>query len=608
MEKRIDKKDFVILLGFILALFIFRNIMLFFGFSNIATLQPTDLGEALRSLNFAYDLLDFNLFRGERAYIHGVGGHLGNELMTSFFAIPLYFLFGPSILVAFQVPILFSSLILAAIYFVCHQSFSRRVAIIAALLFLCSPGYLQGWLMLPHCVVFEASLWTLGIIYFYLTAGTFASKKEKNYLILCGLISGIGFFHNVVVLASILALFFVWIVYDRSRFLVKHLSLYATGFLIGALPVFYLDNGSLFKFLISLFLGNYSGTHNSVTGEYFLENVDIINMAFWPTYQLLGNVLHVEALFLLNIFILILTVILLKKNKKLNKTHLFFLVLIISYSCAGIINKAGAMRYYHPLYVPLFIWFAVFFEELIEKSRYIIFRLLIILSVIYLCVISIRDISIHFDSSQVKAHYTAFERGRGFNDYRLYVSPFPIKNWTENAKEVWEQLEDKDIMQFGAGAYLDNQAYFDQPKVKELWKIIRFTPASRYALMQMNSREDYLLYGIDVAYLGLDLLVQDINERVRSDYLEYVYRGLAVFYMNEYWMRDILSDFKSGKIDQLIPFSYQKYFYDELARKLVDRYDEVKQIKKKIQGLSLEKIEEAFNRNFPEKGFSFETK
>ena len=67
-------------------------------------------------------------------------------------------------------------------------------------------------------------------------------------------------------------------------------------------------------------------------------------------------------------------------------------------------------------------------------------------------------------------------------------------------------------------------------------------------------------------------LVDEIESTVPDNSKEYAYKGLAVYYVNDNWLADLLADFKTDIIKGKIPSSYQHYFYGELTRKILNKY------------------------------------
>ena len=239
--------------------------------------------ESLKSLNFSYDILDGN-WRGWKVYLYSTRGHLGNELIISFFAFPLYLFLDPSMLVAYQAPIIFSSILLGVLYWFCIRCFSRRVAIISCLLMLCAPASLQQFALAPVGVVFEVSTWSLlAALLFFKGVGSTSRIKYLLFGLLGGVI-GFGTFHNIIMLCTVLSLCFVWFFYYRREVSWAPLMALIGGFLIGGAPIFFLDSGKLVGFIPELLSGRYSDPSISLFGL-FDRQVIGVNEGFSVTYK-----------------------------------------------------------------------------------------------------------------------------------------------------------------------------------------------------------------------------------------------------------------------------------------------------------------------------------
>ena len=97
-----------------------------------------------------------------------------------------------------------------------------------------------------------------------------------------------------------------------------------------------------------------------------------------------------------------------------------------------------------------------------------------------------------------------------------------------------------------------------------------------------DTKETYLLYARDVSYVGMDRILQEID-KMDAEAKEYAYRGLAVYYTNDNWLKDLISEYRLGIIERKIPAEYRLFFYEEIARKIFNYYrGESPQIKRII--------------------------
>jgi hypothetical protein len=80
---------------------------------------------------------------------------------------------------------------------------------------------------------------------------------------------------------------------------------------------------------------------------------------------------------------------------------------------------------------------------------------------------------------------------------------------------------------------------------------------------------EYLLYGIDVTFAGLEALASEIQSRPFSEQSkELAFMSLAVYYNSNYWKSCLLDAYSQGQVAKVVPEPYRKYFYQEFGRRL----------------------------------------
>lgn len=246
-EKKIEKKQWAILVGLILLSFIFQFSILFFSRSGIFVLlhriiNPYLNGYFTTSLpitNIAYFLQTYNQ-KVLSFYMHATGHMPGSILFFWVINKVVYYLpflnnlssnFSPShtdvrliwnslqpyektgaVLSAFFIPLL-SSLSLAPLYFIAKHLYGIRTAIRASFLYMVIPSLV---LFIPISDVFFPIFFLVSFFYFL----------KKNYF-LSGVIFSLGLFFSL----SLLPLLFIFILIDR-----KNVIQFLTGLV--TLPVF----------------------------------------------------------------------------------------------------------------------------------------------------------------------------------------------------------------------------------------------------------------------------------------------------------------------------------------------------------------------------------
>jgi len=520
-----------------------------------------DLPESLISGNLAFDILD-NSWRGWSPYFYIPTGHLGNEVLVSIIAIPLYLLFGNSLFVLSQIPTLYSIGILILIYSISRRWLGENVAKIAALLFVCSPLIVQTWAIYPYCIHLESAFFSLLAIFFFFRL--LESELLRNRILFSGalgIISGIGIFHSEMYLLTICLILLFWFLNDKLFFMKREFILFFVCFLIGLIPYIYFGPEMLPSFLKSLFGGGFSGssTPGRETDSY-ITTLTLMSVVFWPINNLLLSLLNGAAVTLIGFAALALVVAL---KPPLWKARSLFSILALYcslYILAALMSKVALQYYFFSLIPHMSIIFAACFAKLQTKyfSKKNLYKQVFYAVFIVCCLANVYEIVKQFNwtafPSQLNKQLTA--KGCCFYWPLGYYRPYGLKTRITKEVEIFAASTQFQLIDLGTIV----------PK-----KII-FNSKIRNAAFPLTSPNSYLIYGKDASYVGLSRIASEIESSVPQIAKEYAYKGLAVYYVNDNWMDDLIDDFKAGVIEENIPPSYQRYFYSELVRKIYNRY------------------------------------
>ncbi|TBR17304.1 hypothetical protein EPO66_03005 [bacterium] len=163
----------------------------------------------------------------------------GGTIVVGILAVPFFLLFGPTYVSLKLVGLSFALGTFVLWYLFLDKFFSRRVAVITALLFIfCVPFYtmtsLITWGAHP-----EANFFTILSIYIFY--GIFFVNQERNKLkfLALGLISGFGLWFVQTYLVTIIFILACWYIFDKSFLRKKVFFIFSGGFFIGFLPAIY---------------------------------------------------------------------------------------------------------------------------------------------------------------------------------------------------------------------------------------------------------------------------------------------------------------------------------------------------------------------------------
>jgi tetratricopeptide (TPR) repeat protein len=558
------------LLLMILVLFLVRNGMVLFDMWSVR--DGGDLPESLINGNFAFDVLDGN-WRGWGAYLGWAQGHIGNELLVSIIAMPLYLVFGSSLLVLSQVPIIYSAAIGLLLYYICKRWMNEAVAKIGLALFVCAPIEMQGWSLYPYCIHLESAFFSLlAVVLFF---SLFESKVTGSRMLLSagfGLVSGIGVFHSEIYFMTLGFLLILWFVRNRLFFIKAEFFVFLLFLAIGLVPYFYFGLDSIILSFKSLLL---QGSFSPLRGTYideelmpgYLTTLRGMSVLFWPVKNIAFSLVSAWVVTLTGLAILGWYAIRSVKLLKEGNMVLFFFAL---YCACGIfitlIAKVTVLYYFYPLFAQICIVTAVFFDEL--RRRYFAgrrFSKVIFYSILFFCCFAnVYGIARGFDLKTVAAR---FEKQLNINGCCYY---WP---WSYFAPGGFKTKVGAEVETIATKTYFTSHPIDESIRQKRIY--ITDTRSSGFVLSSVRS---YMVFGKDVSFAGLEQLAEEIRKEVPEEAQLYAYKGLAVYYVNDNRLKVLLKDFRAGVIEKNIPGAFQSYFYKELSRKIYSRYhkDEAK--------------------------------
>ena len=523
--------------------------------------EGSDLPEALISGNFAFDVLD-KAWRGWDAYLNIRRGNLGNELMTSIFVLPLYFFFGNSLFVLCQVQIFSSLAILVLMYYFSRKYFGESAANIASLLFVCFPLNIQSYLIYPYYLYFDNSFFSLLAFLIFAIVMDYNKEDKKPFLhlVFLGIVSGIGIFHTEIYFLTIFCILFFWFLKDKLFFIRREFFAFLGGLVIGLIPVFYFGLHSYLTFFHEIFSGkiNYSYDADRVANSYWTA-LGLMSIGFWPIKTALFSLVNNQIITMLGIIVLFITIFWMKMQ---NKMHLVF-KMVAFYAFVFLFitfAKKGSVEYYfHPVLVPTTIILAIFIRSVQMKwfSRKYLQRCFYA-ALFLICFLNIYEIVRHFD---FKNSIPQLRKQLNINGCCYYWPDgycWPAGIKSDFACEVEE---------FGMKTSFVERNFDESVPQKKI-----YISSTRTAVFPLLTPLSYMVYGKDVSFVGLEKLAEEIRKKAPENAKQYAYMSLAVYYVNDNWLKDLLNDFKTGLIDNNIPDEFQKYFYVSLAAKISSQY------------------------------------
>ncbi len=160
----------------------------------------------------------------------------GGTLVVGILAVPFFFLFGQTYIALKLVGLSFSLFTFVCWFLFLDRFFSRRAAVLSALLFIFPmPFYTKSslvtWGSHPEANLFAI----LGLYVFYVIFLNNQGQDRKQFLFL-GAISGFGLWFIQTYLVALLFIFTAWFIFDKRLFLRKAFFIFCAGFSLGFSP------------------------------------------------------------------------------------------------------------------------------------------------------------------------------------------------------------------------------------------------------------------------------------------------------------------------------------------------------------------------------------
>lgn len=520
-----------------------------------------DLPEGLIHGNFAFDILDGN-WRGWPAYLYRVRGHLGNELIVGILAMPLYLLFGNSLFVLSQVPTIYSTGIVLLIYYVCNRWMNKEIALIAAALFVCAPLAIQGWAAYPYCIHLESAFFSLLAIILFLRMHEAETERGRIlFSAALGITSGIGIFHSVIYLLTLGCIVLFWLQKNKVFYKKKEFLFFLLFMSLGLIPYSYFGSDTVLVFFKKLIAGKFSGTYlKEIQTNSYTRTLMLMSILFWPVNNLLfSQVSGLTVTFIGGAGVLGCGFALKKMFTSENILFSILMMYCALYLLIAIVTQVGIQYYLFPIYAHMIIIMAACCGKM--RAKYLShkrnYNFLFIIIMFGICAVNVYRIARHFEPEkfipQLKKQLAI--KGCCFYWPWGYLAPAGLK--TDITFEVEK---------------IASQTVFKMKIVGNVPIKTIFVSKRRRGEFPLKSPQSYIVYGKDISFTGLTQLVGEIESRAPADGKDYAYKGLAVYYINDNWLADLLEEFKAGIIKDLIPGPYQHYFYGELTRKIKNKY------------------------------------
>jgi len=205
---------------------------LFFLFSiNLYNFDECKFGTITHGLITGQGLLPFH-------YIQFLSPHYPGRLLTSFFLIPFYLIFGESGISLKLVFLIISAGIFCLVYLFLYKFFSKKSAVIAALLMIFSiPVYTFSTLS-EGGPQLESLFFNILIMFLFYNI-FFNKKHNLKSFMLFGLVCGFATFVNYSCLIMIFACILFWFIFDKKFFLKRHFFIFIIFFILGLSPLIY---------------------------------------------------------------------------------------------------------------------------------------------------------------------------------------------------------------------------------------------------------------------------------------------------------------------------------------------------------------------------------
>jgi hypothetical protein len=566
-----------------------------------------DLPESMIYGNFAYDLLN-KTWRNLECYLWVTNFHVGEAFFVNLVALPLYAIFSPSQFVLSQVPIIYSIVIVMLVYFLCIRYFNKIIALLSVSLIVFMPMEMQQWLLYSYVSNFETVLFFLiETILFIEILFSKSLKMKKILFYLLGFFIGISIFHSEFNVLTVVTLLLSLIILARKgivdkklfSFSKKEIICFSAFIFVGMIPYFsyygYVSIANHDKIIYKMKykaipkiknkigkllhrddIGKTETINNKEIDKNPVKNMKKVSIStipagffhavknssilFWPINAIFLNKGHPVLISILGIFILLIVMAIKTDNAKEKLLVLIIPIYsflnIASLSIVGPDYLVTRLYYFYSGIVPVLVACSIIIfrmaKEWIKTDK--LFPYIIILLSIMVCGHNIMDLGMNIKFSNFCHAFSVQMNSKGCSFYW----PFKYSGPSNGQKtELTKKID----------SIAANVTYGEDVQKTRYTKTI-FISKIRKAFIPLDSSHYQYLYGVDIAYKGLSAIVEEIKQNADTVFQEKAFSGLAVFYVNDTWKSQIIKDLRSKIIQNTIPHKFQKYFYQEIRRKM----------------------------------------
>jgi hypothetical protein len=522
-----------------------------------------DFPESMAVGNFAFDLLN-QTWRGWPTYTLVTLGHVGYVLVTSLLAWPLFKVFGDSAFVFAWLPTLISSGTIALLYVVLRKYFGARAAVISILLFLASPIGIHGWDVYPGYYHVALNFYILlGISVALTLIETPPSKKKEMGAAALGLLSGLGIFMTEIYALVVVGFVVLWAVYDRAFFRRREFRWFLMGAAIFVGP--YLHFANPWDFIRAFARGEFNFSYNawqSVSDA----NTTLSEMAvlFWPL-QLFSPARANPLVAIVGIVVTSGVWVWTLRRPPGARVMVALGTFANLYLLALLASRVPNQIYFFPIYIYVLALWAIGLAEIESAIRRRFPRSVYLTTGMLLVVCAVHPLAIlrRFDWPQWRAHLhrvAYVERAHCF-----YWPPILRGGAGYPAFDGYKTATTLEVESFARENPLRERNVAGPAKVIQV-------SDTRRASLPLTSPPSYLIYGIDVSRLGFESMAAGIFVAVPPPALEYAYKSFAVFFVNDLMFAQVAAKIREGAVERYIQAEYRHYFYEELGRRLRDRF------------------------------------
>jgi hypothetical protein len=208
----------------------------------------------------------------------------GGTLVVGLLAVPFFLLFGPNYFALKMVPLLFSAATLAVLFLFAWKYFNKRMALIAAFLYIFSSSPWGAFTLFLGFHV-ESLLFTL--LASYLVYGIiFNAEGGRLRYFLLGALAGFAVYFSYTFVITAVALVTIWLIHDPRLFYKREFVFLLMGTVLGFSPWIFYNLGCDFKGLTDV-LPVYSHGVSQSGGNWKMLSANFLqSLWFSPLFSL----------------------------------------------------------------------------------------------------------------------------------------------------------------------------------------------------------------------------------------------------------------------------------------------------------------------------------